>query len=159
MPREVDLENRQDTRLLAKEIAKAARPGMALLLTGDLGAGKTTLTRYICEELSINPREVTSPTFAVIHEYQGGRLPVAHVDLYRLGEGADIYELGLDEYLERGFFVIIEWAEFMAEMPECPIIRVGLRLSPEGKRQAKIETSGDVSVDFKQLSLSEEKSR
>jgi len=159
MQRELNIRNRQDTRLLAKELANAARPKMALLLTGDLGAGKTTLTRYICEELSINPREVTSPTFAVIHEYQGGRFPVAHVDLYRLGDGADIYELGLDEYLERGFFVIIEWAEFMAEMPECPIIRVGLRLYPNGTRQAKIETSGDVPMDLKQFSLGEENKR
>ncbi len=141
----LSLKKQKDTAALARTVAGMAMPATALLLTGDLGAGKTTLTMYLCKELSIDPRQVSSPTFSVIHEYHGGRLPVAHVDLYRLGNGADVYELCLDEYLERGFFVVVEWAEFMTESLECPFVRINLTLMEDGTRQAEVEASVELS--------------
>ncbi len=139
----VILKNEEDTKALASRFASLLAPGWALLLSGDLGAGKTTLTRYLCQELGINQAQVASPTFSVIHEYHGGRLPVAHVDLYRLGHDADAMDLGLYEYLERGFVIIIEWAEFLSESLGCSTIKVHMRLLPDGTRLAQLEIFTD----------------
>ncbi len=134
----VIIKNENETKALAKRLCRFVEPGSAFLLTGDLGAGKTTFTRYLCQELGIDTAQVTSPTFTVIHEYLDGKFPVAHVDLYRIGQDADVYELGLDEYLNRGFFIIMEWAEFMSEPLECPTFRLNLELLPDGQRKVEL---------------------
>jgi tRNA threonylcarbamoyladenosine biosynthesis protein TsaE len=77
-------------------LARDLRPGDVVALTGDLGAGKTAFVRGLARGLSLDPGEVSSPTFALVHEYRGGRLPLFHVDLYRLS-GAEAEDLGLDE--------------------------------------------------------------
>jgi len=99
-----------DTRALARRMAAELQPGALLLLSGDLGAGKTAFTRGLAEGLGIDPDEVTSPTFTLVHEYRGGRLPLVHVDLYRL-EHADLDEIGLDADLANRGVVAIEWPE------------------------------------------------
>ncbi len=150
-----------DTKRLARALAALSSPATALLLQGDLGAGKTTLTRYLCQALGIDPKQVASPTFSIIHEYEGGMVPVAHVDLYRLGQGIDLYDLGLDEYIDRGFFIIIEWAQLMDGALDFPCIRVNLRLFPNGSRQAVIEIpEGQENYDqiFKDLEVKDDES-
>jgi tRNA threonylcarbamoyladenosine biosynthesis protein TsaE len=99
-----------ETRQIAAGLAASLQPGAVLLLSGDLGAGKTAFVRGLAEGLGINTDEVTSPTFTLVHEYRGGRLPLIHVDLYRL-DRADLDEIGLDEDLAAKGVVAIEWAE------------------------------------------------
>jgi tRNA threonylcarbamoyladenosine biosynthesis protein TsaE len=99
-----------DTRAIAVTLAAELTPGSVLLLSGDLGAGKTAFVRGLAAGLGISSDEVTSPTFTLVHEYRGGRLPLIHVDLYRL-DRADLDDIGLDEDLAARGVVAIEWAE------------------------------------------------
>jgi tRNA threonylcarbamoyladenosine biosynthesis protein TsaE len=99
-----------DTRAIAAGFAATLNRGAVLLLSGDLGAGKTAFTRGLAEGLGIDAGEVTSPTFTLVHEYRGGRLPLIHVDLYRL-ERADLDEIGLDSDLAASGIIAIEWPE------------------------------------------------
>ncbi|MEZ5285490.1 MAG: tRNA (adenosine(37)-N6)-threonylcarbamoyltransferase complex ATPase subunit type 1 TsaE [Vicinamibacterales bacterium] len=99
-----------ETRAVARDLALTLRPGAVLLLTGELGAGKTAFVRGLAEGLGVDPGEVTSPTFTLVHEYRGGRLPLIHVDLYRL-DRADLAEIGLDQDLADAGVVAVEWPE------------------------------------------------
>ncbi len=87
-------ESEHATQEVAREMAAALRPGDVLLLSGDLGAGKTTFVRGLAEGLGVDPDDVSSPTFTLVHEYRGGRLTLYHADLYRL-ERASTDDLGL----------------------------------------------------------------
>lgn len=100
----------KETRALARRLAAEAAPGTTILLSGDLGTGKTAFVRGLAEGLGIDPADVTSPTFTLVHEYHGGRLPLLHVDLYRLDRG-DLDEIGLDPDLARHGVVAVEWAD------------------------------------------------
>jgi tRNA threonylcarbamoyladenosine biosynthesis protein TsaE len=100
----------EDTRRAAASLAASLAPGTVLLLSGDLGAGKTVFVRGVAEGLGVDPDVVTSPTFTLVHEYRGGRLPLIHVDLYRL-EAADLDEIGLDNDLAASGVVAVEWPE------------------------------------------------
>jgi tRNA threonylcarbamoyladenosine biosynthesis protein TsaE len=99
-----------ETRSIAAAFARDLAMGAVLLLSGDLGAGKTAFVRGLAEGLGIDPGEVTSPTFTLVHEYRGGRLPLIHVDLYRL-DRADLDEIGLDQDLAATGVTAIEWSE------------------------------------------------
>ena len=99
-----------ETIAAGRSLAAALQPGAVVLLSGDLGAGKTAFVRGLAEGLGFDTREVTSPTFTLVHEYRGGRLPLIHVDLYRL-DRADLDEIGLDEDLAARGVVAVEWAE------------------------------------------------
>ncbi|HYI29405.1 MAG TPA: tRNA (adenosine(37)-N6)-threonylcarbamoyltransferase complex ATPase subunit type 1 TsaE [Bradyrhizobium sp.] len=103
-------ESEHDTHEIARSLAAELTAGSVLLLCGDLGAGKTAFVRGLAAGLGISSDEVTSPTFTLVHEYRGGRLPLIHVDLYRL-DRADLDDIGLDEDLAAGGVVAIEWAE------------------------------------------------
>jgi tRNA threonylcarbamoyladenosine biosynthesis protein TsaE len=103
-----------ETRQIAARLAATMKPGAVLLLAGDLGSGKTTFVRGLAEGLGIDPDQVTSPTFTLVHEYRGGRLPLVHVDLYRL-ESADLDDIGLDSDLAARGVVAVEWADRLAQ--------------------------------------------
>jgi len=100
----------EETRRIAAALAKDLRAGAIVLLKGDLGAGKTAFVRGLAEGLGIKADDVTSPTFTLVHEYRGGRLPLVHVDLYRL-ERADLDEIGLDQDVANRGIVAVEWPE------------------------------------------------
>jgi tRNA threonylcarbamoyladenosine biosynthesis protein TsaE len=99
----------EETAALGRELGGRLQAGDVVLLGGELGAGKTVFARGLAEGLGVPPSEVSSPTFALIHEYRG-RLRVFHVDLYRLNAAQEIEDLGLDELAASGV-VIVEWAE------------------------------------------------
>ena len=120
-----------DTLRLGEDIASALEPGDLITLQGDLGAGKTTLARAILRALADDPAlEVPSPTFTLVQDYEGGRLPAAHFDLYRLGDPEEVHELGMDDALARGV-ALVEWPEHGALTG--PSIRITLRESGEGR--------------------------
>jgi tRNA threonylcarbamoyladenosine biosynthesis protein TsaE len=113
-----------ETRALAAGLAGGLAAGTILLLSGDLGAGKTAYVRGLAEGLGLDPDVVTSPTFTLVHEYRGGRLPLVHVDLYRL-DAADLAELGLDEDLAAAGVVAVEWPERLTRaIPGAVRIRI-----------------------------------
>jgi len=128
----------EETLRLGDKWGQEARPGWVIALTGDLGAGKTQLVKGIARGLGIAKR-VHSPTFTLVNEYEGGRLPLSHLDLYRLETREQIVGAGLEEYFERPKGVmVVEWAERWfgaAPSPECWISGWYARL-----RRVKIET-------------------
>ncbi|GCF94428.1 tRNA (adenosine(37)-N6)-threonylcarbamoyltransferase complex ATPase subunit type 1 TsaE [Enterococcus florum] len=112
----ITIENLQATESLGVMIGVAAEPGENLILTGDLGAGKTTLTKGIAKGLGIT-QMIKSPTYTIIREYDQGRIPLYHMDVYRIGHDAD--DLGLDEYFEGDGLSVIEWGSQLGEdVPE-----------------------------------------
>ena len=100
----------EETAAAGREIAPTLSAGDVLLLSGDLGSGKTAFVRGLAEGLGVSRDEVSSPTFTLIQEYRGGRLTLFHVDLYRIEDSREFDELGLDEIAEQGVLAI-EWAE------------------------------------------------
>ena len=100
----------QETAAVGRELARTLEPDAVVLLSGDLGAGKTAFVRGLAEGLGIDPQEVSSPTFTLVQEYRGGRLTLFHVDLYRL-RPVDVDDLGLEEITRSGGVTAIEWPD------------------------------------------------
>ena len=112
------MKNEADTVSFGIELAKKATPGTVIALTGDLGAGKTTLTKSIAKGLEIDDI-ITSPTFNIVKEYDTGRLPLYHFDVYRVGDVDEMYEIGCEEYFYGEGVCVVEWADLIEEiMPE-----------------------------------------
>ncbi|MGQ0732996.1 MAG: tRNA (adenosine(37)-N6)-threonylcarbamoyltransferase complex ATPase subunit type 1 TsaE [Acidobacteriota bacterium] len=130
----------EDTRALGRQLAADLIPGAMLLLSGDLGAGKTALVRGLAEGLGLDPSVVTSPTFALVHEYRGGRLPVVHVDLYRLAH-ADLDDIGMDTDLASRGIVAVEWAERLTRTPEAAL-RIRIEDHGDDRRTVDIAEGG-----------------
>jgi tRNA threonylcarbamoyladenosine biosynthesis protein TsaE len=133
---EIHLEHIGDTLALGQRLGAAAAPGAVIAVCGGLGAGKTHLTKGIVAGLGADPEAVSSPTFSLVHEYRGGRLPVFHFDFYRMSSADEVLAIGWDEYLEAGGVCVVEWADLFPELmpPGTPWWR--LELSGEGKRRA-----------------------
>jgi tRNA threonylcarbamoyladenosine biosynthesis protein TsaE len=106
-----------ETFALGRRFAERLRPGDVVALDGDLGAGKTQFVKGLAAGLG-HDGEVTSPTFTLVHEYTGGRLPLFHFDFYRMESEAEVLRIGLDDYLDAGGVAAIEWAgKFPALLP------------------------------------------
>lgn len=131
---EVTVTSPEATMALGQRLAPTLQPRDVILLDGDLGAGKTTFTKGLALGLGI-ARNVKSPTFTIIREYQGGRLPLYHMDVYRLEEGGGD-ELGLDEYFNGDGVNVVEWSKFIAdELPEHYLRIVFKRDDAAGENQ------------------------
>ena len=110
--------NPEETFAYGFQLGESLRGGEILALCGELGAGKTRLSKGLAAGLGCDPNSVASPTFTLIHEYMGGRLPMFHFDFYRLDSEDEALQLGLDDYLSGEGVVVIEWADkFPALLP------------------------------------------
>jgi len=115
-----------ETRALAGKVADTLQPGNIVTLDGDLGMGKTVFAAGLAAGLGISDR-VTSPTFTIVNEYEGGRLPLFHFDLYRLQCSDELFDIGWEDYLCRGGVCVVEWSERAADLIEGDVIRVNIR--------------------------------
>ncbi len=143
----VDLANAQMTQTLGYRLGQSCQPGTMLLLSGDLGSGKTTLVQGLGAGLGIG-EPISSPTFTLVNEYLEGRLPLYHVDLYRLApEQVDSLELDSygDEAEATPGVLAIEWSERMVDHPPSAI-RLRLEAVPTGGRRATLMTAGDEQI-------------
>ena len=104
------VDNLEQTAAFARQVALTLTPGDMIALFGGMGMGKTTFVAALCRALGFKG-EVSSPTFALVHEYEGGRLPVYHFDMFRVKSWDDLYSTGFFEYLERPGVVVAEWSE------------------------------------------------
>ena len=120
----------QETRAAGAALAERLKPGDVVALEGDLGAGKSELTRGIARGLGVT-ETVTSPSFTILNVYTSGRCPLYHFDWYRLESAEELYELGMDEYLGGDGIAVVEWAE------RCP------EVVPEGSIHIRIEVTGE----------------
>ncbi len=124
------------TYALAEKVAKSLRGGEAILLSGTLGAGKTTFTKGLAKALGVT-KTVVSPTFTIIKEYFGSSLTLYHIDMYRIEDEDEIYELGIEELYQPDSVTVIEWNK-MEELPER-VIRISIEVKGESQREWEIE--------------------
>lgn len=115
-----------ETEALGEKLAQRLQGGEVIAFTGDLGAGKTAFTRGLARGLGITDR-VTSPTFTIVNEYEGGRLPLFHFDMYRLSSSDELYDIGWEDYLARGGVCAVEWSEIVEDALESDAIRVDIK--------------------------------
>ena len=129
----------EETEAIGEKLAQQLNPGTILAYRGDLGAGKTAFTRGLARGLGFR-EQVTSPTYTIVNEYLGGRLPLFHFDMYRLHSSDDLFDIGWDDYLERGGICAVEWSENVADALEEPIT-VTIEKLGENSRRITIEGS------------------
>ena len=132
----------EETEALGEKLAKILTPGTILAYRGDLGAGKTAFTRGLAQGLGC--REiVTSPTYTIVNEYLGGKLPLFHFDMYRLRCADDLFDIGWDDYLERGGICAVEWSENVDDAMEDALY-ITIEKLGEDSRRITIEGGGDL---------------
>ncbi|ASS76615.1 tRNA (adenosine(37)-N6)-threonylcarbamoyltransferase complex ATPase subunit type 1 TsaE [Tumebacillus algifaecis] len=119
----------EETQAVARALGAIVQPGDLLCLSGDLGAGKTTFTQGLARGLGVE-EPVSSPTFTIIKEYDEGRIPLYHMDIYRLGESAAEEELGFDDYFYGEGVSVVEWAEWLQEVLPADRVQVVHNLTP-----------------------------
>ncbi len=129
-----------ETEALGARLADKLAPGAVIAFTGDLGAGKTAFTRGLARGLGIADR-VTSPTFTIVNEYEGGRLPLFHFDMYRLSSSDELFDVGWEDYLARGGVCAVEWSENVSDALEGDVIVLEIRRG-ESDGQRVIEIGG-----------------
>ena len=130
-----------ETEALGAHLAAVLSPGAVVAYQGGLGMGKTAFTRGLAAGLGYTGR-VTSPTFTIVNEYEGGRLPLFHFDMYRLADADALFDIGWEDYLDRGGVCAVEWSEQVADaMPEDKIY-VTIARCPEGDSWRTITIEG-----------------
>ena len=134
-----------ETESVGAALARVLQPGTVIAYRGDLGAGKTAFTRGLARGLGVTDR-VTSPTYTIVNEYLGGRMPLFHFDMYRLGSEDELFDIGWDDYLERGGVCAVEWSENVWGTMENAIVITITRLD-EDTRKIDIE-GGDLIADL-----------
>ena len=137
--REIETHSAEETTARGREIGAALQTPVLVLLTGDLGAGKTTLTKGIVAGAgAAREDDVTSPTFTLVHKYQGTKR-VYHVDLYRVEDLHDLETLGLEDIFNENAIVIVEWPDRLKLRTGWPVLRIGLEHVSEDVRRIVID--------------------
>lgn len=144
---DIIINNPKETESLAKIVGLAANPGDTIILSGELGAGKTTMTKGIALGLGID-QMIKSPTYTIIREYQQGRLPLYHMDVYRIENGAD--DLGLDEYFEGDGLSVVEWGKLLGEFLPTDYLDITLTKDPQEfeKRVLSLQAFGTQAENY-----------
>ena len=135
------------TEALGEALGRRLRGGEIVAYYGDLGAGKTAFTRGLARGLDISSR-VTSPTYTIVNEYLGGRLPLFHFDMYRLSSAADLFDIGWEDYLLRGGVCAVEWSENVQEALESALT---VRIEKRSDETREITIEGN--TDYENLSF------
>ena len=137
----------EETEALGEKLGKLLRPGTVLAYLGDLGAGKTAFTRGLARGLGCR-ETVTSPTYTILNEYLGGRLPLFHFDMYRLASSDDLWDIGWEDYLDRQGVCAVEWSE---NVPEAMHGALTVRIEKLGDSVRRITIDGG--AEYADLSL------
>ena len=135
----------EQTEQVGAALGKVLTAGTVLAYEGDLGAGKTAFTRGLARGLGAGDM-VTSPTYTIVNEYLNGRMPLFHFDMYRLASSDDLWDIGWEDYLERGGICAVEWSENVADAMEDPVT-VTIEKTGEESRRITIE-GGENLADF-----------
>ncbi len=122
----------QELEYLGKRMAQLILPGDFLALDGDLGAGKTLFTQGLAQGLGVT-EDINSPTFTIIHEYETGRLPLYHMDVYRLKQPEEMYDLGYEEYFYGDGITVVEWAQIIDVLLPEEYLGLEIGVIPEGR--------------------------
>ena len=136
-----------ETEAVGAALAKCLKPGAVIAYRGDLGAGKTAFTRGLARGLGVTER-VTSPTYTIVNEYLGGKMPLFHFDMYRLESADDLWDIGWEDYLERGGICAVEWSENVDDAMENAVY---ITIHKTGEVSRRIEIEGG--IDLADLSL------
>ena len=131
----------EETEALGEALGRRLRGGEIVAYYGDLGAGKTAFTRGLARGLDISSR-VTSPTYTIVNEYLGGRLPLFHFDMYRLSSADELFDIGWEDYLQRGGVCAVEWSENVQEALENAVT-VRIEKRSDETREITIEGNQD----------------
>ena len=143
MEKLLHIASEKETERIGEAIGRAAEPSTVVALIGDLGTGKTTLTKSIARGLGVT-ETVTSPTFNIIREYKSGRIPLYHFDVYRIGDPDEMFELGYEEYFYGDGICVVEWADIIEELlPEDAVIIRIERGASEEEREYRIESEDE----------------
>ena len=132
------------TEAVGAALGAVLKAGTVIAYTGDLGAGKTAFTRGLARGLGIR-ESVTSPTYTIVNEYLSGKMPLFHFDMYRLHSADDLFDIGWEDYLERGGVCAVEWSENVEDALEDPIT---VTLEKTGEESRKITVTGGQIHDF-----------
>ena len=132
----------EETESVGEALGKVLKAGTVIAYKGDLGAGKTAFTRGLARGLGCKEL-VTSPTYTIVNEYLGGRLPLFHFDMYRLESSDDLFDIGWEDYLERDGICAVEWSENVEDALENPLVITIEKLSDE-ERNIILEGAEDL---------------
>jgi len=122
-----------ETEEIGSALGNIIKPGTVIAYRGDLGAGKTAFTRGLARGLG-STELVTSPTYTIVNEYLGGRMPLFHFDMYRLASSDDLWDIGWEDYLDRNGVCAVEWSENVEDAMEYPIVITIQKLGEETRR-------------------------
>lgn len=136
------LKNEEVTYKFGEKLGNLLGANDVVTLNGDLGAGKTTMTKAIAKSLGIE-ESITSPTFTIVQEYEDGRLPLYHFDVYRIADPEEMYYIGFDEYLAKGGVVIIEWAQIIRDVLPNERLDIEIHYSEDGGRTVILTAYGE----------------